>query len=197
MSIQPGHRKRVKHVEHPGHVRELTFSCYQRRPLLDDDWRREQLSVAITRALARYPWRLAAFVYMPEHVHLLVYPTTAPADVSRLLFAVKRPVSYRVKQRLADSGDPILRDLTVRQRPGRTTFRFWQEGPGYDRNLAEPEAVLAAIDYLHRNPVSRGLCQRARDYRWSSARWYESNGVAVDPALPPLAKLPAAFLHEA
>ena len=24
-------------------------------------------------------------------------------------------------------------------------FRFWQEGPGYDRNLDHPDAVLAAI----------------------------------------------------
>ncbi len=28
------------------------------------------------------------------------------------------------------------------------------------------------IDYLHANPVRRGLVQRAIDGKWSSARWY-------------------------
>ena len=195
MTFQPGHRKRVRHYEHPGHVRELTFSCYQRRPLLEDDWRREQLGVAIGRALDRHPWRLAAFVFMPEHVHLLVYPTTADVDISKLLFAIKRPFSYRVKQRLSDSNDPLLDDLTIHQRPGRTTFRFWQEGPGYDRNLTAPQSVLAAIDYLHRNPVRRGLCERAVEYRWSSARWYATDGAEVDSAHPPLSSLPATIWH--
>ncbi len=31
------HRKRVRHFDEPGHVHELTFSCYERRPLLVDD----------------------------------------------------------------------------------------------------------------------------------------------------------------
>jgi hypothetical protein len=31
----------------------------------------------------------------------------------------------------------LLERLTVRQRPGVATFRFWQEGPGYDRNLTK------------------------------------------------------------
>jgi putative transposase len=59
---------------------------------------------------------------------------------------------------------------------------FWQEGPDYDRKLQTCEAVLASIDYIHLNPVKRGLCQRARDWRWSSARFYESGGTVVDPA---------------
>jgi putative transposase len=28
------------------------------------------------------------------------------------------------------------------------------------------------IDYIHANPVRRGLVTRAEDWEWSSARWY-------------------------
>jgi hypothetical protein len=28
------------------------------------------------------------------------------------------------------------------------------------------------IDYLHTNPVRRGLVAKAEDWEWSSARWY-------------------------
>jgi putative transposase len=29
------------------------------------------------------------------------------------------------------------------------------------------------IDYVHQNPARRGLVERAADWRWSSAGWYE------------------------
>jgi putative transposase len=106
---------------------------------------------------------LAAFVYMPEHVHLLVFPLPGASGVDALLKAIKRPYSYRIKQLLIDANSPWLPKLMMRQRPGVTTFRYWQEGPGYDRNLKHPQAVESSIDYLHNNPVRQKLCVRATD----------------------------------
>jgi putative transposase len=94
------HRKRVKHYHEPGHCHELTFSCYQRRPLLTNHEWRGMLSEAIERAVERHDYRLSAFVYMPEHVHLLVYPGPNAAGIDDLLKAVKRPFSFRVKRLL-------------------------------------------------------------------------------------------------
>jgi hypothetical protein len=48
--------------------------------------------------------------------------------------------------------------LALPERPGKTCFRFWQEGPGHDRNIFAPEAIRASIDYMHKNPVERELC---------------------------------------
>ena len=114
--------------------------------------------------------------------------------IDRLLFAIKRPFSYRIKQILAAEENPLLRELTIRQRPGVTTFRFWQEGPGYDRNLTSRATVLKAMDYIHLNPVRRGLCERAVDWRWSSARHYGDPAWPVDAALPKVHALPAEYL---
>lgn len=47
MPPRPPHRKQIKHYEHLGHVRELTFSCYRRLPLLTNDVWREMLSRAM------------------------------------------------------------------------------------------------------------------------------------------------------
>jgi putative transposase len=110
------------------------------------------------------------------------------------LKAVKRPFSFRVKQYLAETNPPLLGRLTIRQRPGVQTFRFWQEGPGYDRNLTSRDAVLAAIDYLHLNPVRRGLCARAVGWRWSSARHYLQDDAPRDADLPNIDGLPADWL---
>jgi len=121
------------------------------------------LSESINRAMDRHKFRLVAFVYMPEHVHLLTYRAEGESEVSDLLKAIKRPFSYRVKQQLSESTAPLLDQLTVHQRPGVTTFRFWQEGPGYDRNLTHDSTVTAAIEYIHNNPIRRRLVTASVD----------------------------------
>ena len=134
---------------------------------------------------------------MPEHVHLLVFPvSTSATDIETVLKAIKRPYSYRIKQIFVANRSPLLKRLTVRQRPGIETFRYWQEGPGYDRNLYSPKAVASSIDYMPENPARRGLCRRVTDWRWSSARWYASDGKEVDGILPNLTRIPTEFWDE-
>ncbi len=189
-SISPGHRKTVKHYDDLGHVHELTFSCYQRTPLLLSDWRRRLLSRSIDRAIQRHTFRLIGFVYMPEHVHLLVYPEPIESRIDRLLYAIKRPFSVRVKARLEQTNDRLLDELTIRERPGKTSFRFWQEGPGYDRNLISLERVVSAIDYFHENPLRRGLCEQPDEWKWSSYRYYHFPEAPPDLDLPTVHGLP-------
>jgi putative transposase len=134
---------------------------------------------------------------MPEHVHLLVVPDSNASDIDELLKAIKRPYSFRIKRLLQEIGSPLLETLEVQQRPSVQTFRYWQEGPGYDRNLDRPESVLAAIDYFHLNPVKRGLVKRAIDWQWSSARWYEGLPYYESIRVPNVTKLSAEFLATA
>ena len=192
--MQPAnrHRKLVKHYENLSDVRELTFSCYRRMPLLTNDTWREMLSRSIDAANQRHGWRLTAFVFMPEHVHLLLFPLPGCSGIDHLLKAIKRPYSFRIKQLLIEHSSPLLDRLTIQQRPGITTFRYWQEGPGYDRNLTGADSVLGAIQYFHENPIRRNLCRQIGDWKWSSARWYAD--LTIDPALPHLTPLPSHFL---
>lgn len=175
------HRKQVRHYHRAGDVHELTFSCYCRRALLNDDDSKRELARAIDRSMRRHRFALLAFVFMPEHVHLLVAPLSEVVNLPRLLSDFKRPTSAAVKRRLIRTDDPLLAELTVQQRPGVTTFRFWQEGPGFDRNLDEPKTIQFAIDYIHMNPVRRGLCSRAVDWPWSSARPLLTDANLVGP----------------
>ncbi len=151
------------------------------------------LSVSISRAVAGHGFRLIAFVYMPEHVHLLVFPERAEIRVSGLLKAVKQPFSNRIKRLLTENSTGLLRRLTVRERPGKTAFRFWQEGSGYDRNLITPQAVESSMDYIHMNPVRRGLVDEPGQWRWSSCRWYAEDGRSEDEALPTIDPLRTEF----
>ena len=118
-------------------------------------------------------------------------------SISGFLKAVKQPFSNRIKRLLTNNSSRLLQRLTVRERPGKMVFRFWQEGPGYDRNLLTPEAVQASLDYIHMNPVRRGLVDEARLWRWSSCRWYIEEGRFRDKALPTVEGCPAEFWDDA
>jgi putative transposase len=165
-------RKTVRHFHQSGDFHELTFSCYRQMPLLvNDDWRR-RLSRSIDNAATETKMELVAFVFMPEHVHLLVYPLLSQGNIDLFLARLKQPFSKQIKELLTASHNPLLSSLTVRERPGKYCFRFWQEGPGFDRNIFTPAALQASIHYIHCNPVRRKLCGRATEWEWSSARYY-------------------------
>jgi putative transposase len=91
--------------------------------------------------------------------------------MSRFLQAVKEPAARKAIRYLKDSAPEWLVRVTVREGP-RLRHRFWQPGGGYDRNITSAAALRAVIDYIHANPVRRGLVDRAEDWEWSSARWY-------------------------
>ena len=60
-------------------------------------------------------------------------------------------------------------------------YRFWQQGGGYDRNFDNVAAAWASVEYIHRNPVRRGLVDCPTDWTWSSARWYAGlDGVLIE-----------------
>jgi putative transposase len=189
MEQPPFHRKKIRHFDQPNHFHALTFSCFRRLPLLSDHGRLPMLSESIDRAMKGHGYALTAFVYMPEHVHLLVFPGAGASGIADLLKAIKRPFSYRFKRSLLESASPLLGQLTVQQRPGVTAFRFWQEGPGYDRNLVTMESAQSAANYIHLNPVRRGLVESELDWFWSSARYYEDERAEIETGLPAVSRL--------
>ena len=65
---------------------------------------------------------------------------------------------------------------------------FWQPGGGHDRNLWGTTAIHNEVDYIHANPVRRGLCGRPEDWRYSSAGFYAGLvdvPLQIAPTLPP------------
>jgi putative transposase len=86
---------------------------------------------------------------MPEHVHLLMNETFH-ISLAMFLKSLKQETSRLLKG---------SRD------------RFWQPRY-YDFNVYTPYKFSEKIQYIHRNPVTRGLVARPEDYPWSSYNHY-------------------------
>ena len=155
----------------PSHAHALTFSCYQRRKFLLSEPARQAFVAAVQAARARLNFDLWAYVIMPEHIHMVICPQQEKYSISRILSAIKRPVAYR---------------LGLAGRAGLA--HFWQPGGGYDRNLWKAATIRKEVDYLHGNPLRKGLCERAEQWRYSSAAYYAGQHdvpLLMDDSMPP------------
>ncbi|HEY1601971.1 MAG TPA: transposase [Pirellulales bacterium] len=186
------HRKRLVHFDSPGDVHCLTFSCFHRLPLLSKPRSCQWFVDALALARQRGQFDLWAFVVMPEHVHIVMRPKQ-DVKVAQILSTVKQSVSKKALRYLAETSPDFLAMLEDVRPSGRRSYRFWQRGGGYDRNLRSLRDVYEKIEYVHNNPVRRGLATSPESWNWSSARAWatgENEPLEIDrdrlPSLMPL-----------
>ena len=179
-------RKKVRHFDEPGYAHFLTFSCYHRLPLLSKDRSRGWLIESIQSARQKHRFDIWGWVIMPEHVHLLLWPKHSAYKTPAILADIKRPVGQQAIGWLEENRPDFLVRLTVRNR-NRTYRRFWQAGPGQDRNVHDPDAAHQILEYIHNNPVQRVLVELSERWPWSSARdWAGQENILlrVDKTMP-------------
>jgi putative transposase len=161
-------RKTRRRFEIAGQARFLTFSCFKRLPLLHNDAIKNAFVEQLCLTRNRLRFALNAWVVMPDHVHLLLVPDPPTVTVTAILTALKRPFAARVLQRWRELDAPILTKIV----DASGLERFWQPGGGYDRNIDSDAEFFEKVQYIHNNPVMRGLVASPVDWPWSSARWY-------------------------
>jgi len=180
-------RTHRRNVNIRGHAHELTFSCNGRLPLLNAERTKTWLIESIQHAREKEQFDLWAWVIMPEHAHVLIRPRRNEYDIARIRSAIKEPVGRQAIGYLREHGRNDWLERLKRTRGSRIEYSFWLSGGGYDRNITEPKTLSRCLDYIHLNPIRRGLASNAEDWQWSSASWFirgNSIPLPVDP-IPP------------
>ncbi|MCI0379922.1 MAG: transposase [Gemmataceae bacterium] len=170
--MQRSKHKRVRSFNNPGEAHELTFSCFHGLQLLSKDRTRQWFIGAMRRARRDLKLSILSYVIMPEHVHIIVWPQEPDYNIADIRTALKVPVQRKALRFLRSKAPRFLSQMKDVQPSGKVHHRFWQRGGGYDRNVIEPYTLLQMIEYIHNNPVRRGLVEKATDWVWSSARFY-------------------------
>jgi putative transposase len=180
--------RRRKRYDVPGHAHYLTFSCWRCQRFLNADLARQWVLEAMDAARRVHPFDLWAWVLMPEHMHLLLFPRDG-VGVGSILKSIKQPVAKKAVEWVRRNAPAFLPRLLDAQPSGRRSYRFWQPGGGYDRNLWSANEIHEKIGYIHANPVRRGLVPTPGDWAWSSLRAWElgtNEPICIDrESLPP------------
>jgi len=162
-----GHRKQCKRFNDPGHAHFLTFSCFRRQPFFSGDVAPKWFLEGVDHARKKVGFHLWAYVIMPDHAHLVIWPGET-YSISRILWWLKTPFSHRILTHVRENHPKFLPRMTCDATDGRSTHHFWLPGGGYDRNLWAAERIHEKIRYLHENPIRRGLVRKPEDWIWSS-----------------------------
>ena len=189
MKTEIGYRKKIKRLDMPGQAHYLTFSCFHNQQFLNKDRARRWFIEALENSRKKHHYDLWAWVIMPEHVHLMVLPGTE-SRISNLLKSIKLSVAKTASSWVKENAPGFLSSMTDTQPDGTKTIRFWQRGGGHDRNNCSVDELYEKINYIHKNPVRRGLVDHPGDWNWSSYRALENKEdtpISIDrESLPPM-----------
>jgi putative transposase len=113
--------------------------------------RKSSLASALENVLLKFDgerYRIAAWVIMPNHVHVLVELWTMP--LGQLVKGWKGPGARLINQMTGRNG------------------QLWQDDY-WDRFIRDEDHFRTALKYIESNPVKAGLAKLAADWTWSSA----------------------------
>jgi len=189
-----------------GDLHFVTFSCYQRSHLLNTVEARNLFVEELEKVRDQMQFRLIGYVVMTNHVHLLMSEplrNTPSIALHKLKLSFSR--NFR-RRRRADYSKSCVYTPTAKS-PGSYTKgelgappnmgysslplaefdalprAFWQ-ARFYDFNVYSRGKVIEKLNYMHANPVVRGLVKHPKDWPWSSWSFYEKNEpglIRIDP----------------
>ncbi len=131
-----------------GYPSFITTKTLNNHPFFSDSTNAEYLVSSILFGCKNNWFDLIAFVIMPDHLHLI--SIAKGKNISQIMHSIK---SYSSKE----INKANLRNGSVWQ----SSFR--------DLTLWSEELVIEKMNYIHNNPMRKGLVSDPKDYNYSSA----------------------------
>ena len=154
----------------------LTTSTYRRTQIFNSELFKRELVATLAELRAELGFRLLGYVLMPEHFHLLIWPSEA-ANPSQIMQRLKGRTARSILKTLRENQRQawcarMLRRFTLPSTVhAEANGRVWQRR-FYDMNIWTEKKQLEKLDYMHNNPVTRRLVSSASEWPWSSWRYY-------------------------
>ena len=167
---------RQRHYYGLNHLHFITASTYRRARLFDSDRFRRHFVATLAGLRAELSFKVIGYVLMPEHFHALIWPSER-ADPSRIVQSLKEQTAKFMLKNLQAShelpwGRRMLAALTLTPTVHlHGPYRFWQRR-FYDLNVWSEKKRLEKLNYMHGNPVQRGMVTSPDQWPWSSFRLY-------------------------
>ena len=148
----PGHPEHLKAFGYVGFYRYfLTFCTLERRQHFTTHAHVDVVLLQIQRAAIEQQFAIAAYCFMPDHLHLLVEAREEDSDVRRFIKAAKQYSGFYFKQKFE--------------------CRLWQRY-GFERTLRDDEATVGVARYILENPLRARLVKKVEDYPFAGSGVY-------------------------
>lgn len=157
----------------------ITFTCYRWLALIDQT-NSYDLVYGWFDYLKKQNHRIAGYVIMPNHVHVLIDFYTTTKKINKIIGDGKRFIAYEIIKRLKDVGDNntlamLEKAVATKRKDKGKLHEVWEES--FDWKICETAAfAYQKLLYMHNNPCAGKwkLVDDITKYEYSSARFYIS-----------------------
>lgn len=152
-------RPRLKTFDYVGRYRYfLTFCTNNRHEAFVTDEAVSIVRSEILKASGQSEFAIPAYVFMPDHIHLLVTGCSDTSDLRRFASLAKQRSGFKYSR--------------ARHR------RLWQASY-YDHVLRPEESTVSFMFYMLQNPVRAGLAEKWSDYPFFGSETMSLSEIAV------------------
>ncbi len=132
----------------------FTLITYQRTPIFHDESNIALIGDAIRYVQKQHPFELLAYVYLPDHLHMIWQLPEEDGDYSTRIRLMKSFVSRKIVSRpVVNNQSRIMKgEQEIWQR------RYWEH------TCKDQGDLNAHVDYIHYNPVKHGYVKSP--YLW-------------------------------
>jgi putative transposase len=148
---------RYRRAKTPGGSYFFTVVTHQRRPILIKPSNVEALRKALATVMQRHPFRIDAFVLLPDHLHCIWTLPPSDNDFSSRWRLVKSSFS-----RTCFDQSKVSPARARKQERGIWQQRFWEHF------IRDENDFLHHVEYIHYNPVKHGLVKSPSEWPHSS-----------------------------
>lgn len=160
----------------PGQLQFITASTYRRAALFLSPRFCGEFVGSLQEVRGELDFRLLGWVLMPDHFHLLIWPEPAGAT-SKIVQQLKQRAAARILEILRQNRSHrwCAQMLALLRLPSTVhdhlDYRLWQRR-FYPFGIYTEKKRLEKLNYMHANPVKRGLVASPEQWPWSSFRFY-------------------------
>lgn|SRR5574341_764176 len=164
--------KKIKHYTELGHAHFITLVVNKRIPVFSNSETAIKAVQAIEFYQKNFGIKILGFVIMPDHLHLIAWPQGAKSPEEFV-----RDFKKYLAKGILDLLTPSEKTKFLLGRPQKRNHRFqiWQKDY-YDFNIYNQDILSEKLNYIHYNPVRKGLVENPEDYPYSSCRSYLEKG---------------------
>jgi len=148
-------RLRLKDFGYKGPYRYfITLCAFNKRQLFKDDMLVMRLVDILREKAGHLGFRVRAWCFMPDHLHLLIEGKTPASDMRRFISSYKQHTGFHYKK---NAGLPL-----------------WQVN-FYEHVLRREEDTITTVRYIFGNPVRKGIVDDYSKYKFSGSFEFDIN----------------------
>lgn len=146
----------------PDSIVFITQVVEGRVPVFRNPQHLDLLREIMRQAQRLYPFGMLAFVFLPDHFHLLFRPAVG-VTYTKIMHSIKPNFTKAYKASLGVQG----------------SMKFWQKRY-WDHIIRSEDDFANHLHYIHYNPVKHGYVSRPEDWPHSSFLQWKARGIYPD-----------------